>query len=56
MKHKQYNACFRLRKKGFTIHTKAKVIIVNSDIEDNKTIKMLVELYGFILQKPLFEI
>lgn len=33
MKQKQYNACFRLRKKRFTIHTKAKVIIVNSDIE-----------------------
>ncbi len=48
VKKKEYNARYRLRKKGFTI--RQKIIFCEAEKSDHKTVRMLVNEYHYSYQ------
>lgn len=50
MNRRKYNACYRLRKKGFKISTKSKTIFAPEKHAEQKTVKILMSEYHFAYQ------
>lgn len=50
---RKYNACYRARKKGYTINTNTKTVYRNNIID--KGLEAILNEYGFIVQLKLFE-
>lgn len=54
MKKRQYNAVYRLRKKGIMINTLSKTIFAKSDMQNCKTIRLLIHEFHFVQQVIFF--
>lgn len=53
---RKYNACYRLRKKGFKILTQAKTIFSPPFfLEPNTEMKILIQEFHFVVQIELFK-
>lgn len=54
-KKRQYNAVFRLRRKGIRVSTPAKTIYAEPYLEEHRTLKLLMQDFHFVLQTELFQ-
>lgn len=54
-KRRQYNAVFRLRRKGISVSTPAKTIYGQSYLAEHRTLKLLMKDFHFVLQTELFQ-
>lgn len=53
-KKKQYNAVYRLRKKGVEVSTPNKTVYAVEDISNNNTLKILLREFHFVFQRKFF--
>lgn len=52
---RKYNACYRLRKKGFSISSKSKTILPPPIFNINSEMKILLNEFHFVIQTKLFD-
>jgi hypothetical protein len=53
-KRQQYNACYRLRKKGVKISTLEKTIYGSAELSEKPTVFLLLEKFSFVVQTQIF--
>jgi hypothetical protein len=53
-KRQQYNACYRLRKKGVKISTPEKTIYGSAELSEKPTVFLLLEKFSFVVQTQIF--
>ena len=53
-KKRQYNACYRLRKKGVKISTPEKTIYGSAELSEKPTVFLLLDKFSFVIQTEIF--
>jgi hypothetical protein len=53
-KRQQYNACYRLRKKGVKISTSEKTIYGSAELSEKSTVVLLLDKFSFVVQTEIF--
>lgn len=53
-KKRQYNACYRLRKKGVKISTPEKTIYGSAKLSEKSTVVLLLDKFSFVIQTQIF--